>query len=318
MSEMSDNRYRMPQLSDEFVYQVIFCMEDQANRYVLDLETGDLLTVDEAGDIEQQRYMSLPEWRPADGFRVMEKFVATLRNPVYRQRLHDALTLGKGVFRQFKNVLKEQPAVERLWYYFKEREIKKAIYTWYKQGSEVLYLNAIGEPEENLEELILTDFVLTNDTAKWKDYILKLGSTKLRSEFLSLGYPLSEIIADEYERIWDDFDESYLSVIMESPAGEFAGFLSACPRTADDSVLVYDIRHIYVEPQYRGLGMFKLMTDTLCEQASGQGAERVLIQLLGTASILSHTLFNRGFTLIGQRFALDLESFGLRKPSGDE
>jgi GNAT superfamily N-acetyltransferase len=318
MNQTSDNRYRMPQLSDEFVYQVIFCMEDQANTYVLDLETGDLLTIKEAGDVEQQRYVGLPEWRPADGFRVMEKFVASLRNPIYRQRLHDALTLGKGVFRQFKNVLKEQPAVERLWYYFKEREIKKVIYTWYKQSSEVLYLNAMGEPEENLEELILTDFVITYDVAKWKDYILQLGRTKLRSEFLSLGYPVSEIIADEYERIWDDFDESYLTVNVESPAGEFAGFLSACPRTADDSVLVYDIRHIYVEAQYRGLGMFKLMTDTLCEQASQQGAEYVLMQLFGTASILSHTLFNRGFTLIGQRFALDLESFERRKPTGDE
>jgi GNAT superfamily N-acetyltransferase len=307
----------MPQLSDEFIYQLIFCMEDQANTYLLDLSDGNLVPEEDIEEVDddEDRFMDIPHWGPADGFQVMDKFVASLRNPIYRQRLHDALTLGRGVFRQFKNILKQEPAVERLWYYYKEREIKRVIYKWYEQSTEVLHLKSIGEPEENLEDLILSDFVITYDQDKWREHVNQLGENRLRTEFSSLGYPVSEIVAREYERIWDDYDESHLMVFIESPAGEFAGFIGARPVTADDSVLIYDVRHIYVEPQYRGLGIFKLLSDTLCEKAYEMGAERVLMQLSGKASVLSHTLSDRGFTLIGQRYALDLESFKQRKQS---
>ncbi|MDA3833701.1 MAG: GNAT family N-acetyltransferase [Spirochaetales bacterium] len=300
--------YVMPQLSDEFIYQVLFCMEDQAKSYMLDLADRTLIEAEDIPDVcdAEERFLELPDWGPADGFRVMEKFVASLRNPIYRQQLHDALNLGRGVFRQFKNVLKQEPAVERLWYYFKEREIKRIIYKWYEQMSEVLHLKDIGEPEESLEDLILSDFVITYDQNRWRDHIRELGRTKLKAEFSVLGYPVSEILFGEYERAWDAYDDSWLMVFMESPSGDFAGFVGAEPKFADDSVLVYNVKHLYVEPQFRGLGIFKLLADTLCRKAEEEVAERILMELSGKAAVLSHTLTNRGFTLIGQRFALNL------------
>ncbi|MGM0432932.1 MAG: GNAT family N-acetyltransferase [Spirochaetota bacterium] len=303
--------YTMPQLSDEFVYQVIFCMEDQSRNYLLDLSDGTLIEEDEAPEAEdaEERFIQIPEWVPADGFRVMEKFVASLRNPIYRQQLHEALTQGRGVFRQFKNVIKQEPAMERLWYYFKEREIKKVIYRWYEQMSEVLHLRTIGEPEENLEDLILSDFLITYDKNRWQDHIEQIGKTQLRAEFAPFGYPVSDLLASEYEQIWDSYDESWLMIFVESPAGELAGFVGAQPVYVDTSVLIYSVRHFYVEPQFRGLGIAKLLTDTLCTRADEMGSERVLMNLNGKTSVLSHMLTKRGFTLIGQRYALDMSSW---------
>lgn len=305
----TERHYTMPQLSDEFMYQLIFCMEDQANSYVLDLADGTLIQKEdltEADRKDDERFLDLPQWRPADGFRVMEKFVASLRNPIYRQQLHDALARGKRVFREFKNVLKQEPAIERLWFYFKEKEIKKVVYAWYEQLTEVLYLKALGEPEENMTELILSDFIVSYDQSRWTKQIHEVGKTRLKVEFSSLGYPLSKLLAQEYEDSWDEFGSDWLMVFIESPSGDFAGFIGAQPILVDGTALVYSVKHLYVEPRFRGLGIFKLLADTLCDRAEEAGAERIVMEVSGKASVLASTLVHRGFSLIGERFALDL------------
>ncbi len=307
-----DPMYQMPPLSDEFVYQIVFCMEDQSQLYLLDLQSGlpvqkNLLRGSDVHD--RERFIDIPLWRPSDGFRVMEKFVASLRNPIYRQKLHDALARGKGVFREFKNVLKEEPAVERLWFYFKEREIKQQIYSWYEQQTEVLYLKSLGEPEENVTDLILSDFIISYDMKKWEDHIKEIGTNRLRIEFSSLGYPVSDLLAGEYEESWEQFDQQWLMVFVESPSEEFAGFIGAKPMSIDEHSLIYMVRHLYVEPRFRGLGIFKLLADTLCKRAEQEGADRIIMELSGKAAVLSPALERRGFELIAKRFALDLSSW---------
>ena len=84
-----DIQYRMPPLTDEFLYQMIFCMEDQANEYCLDLKEGTLVQeefIEQRKEEEPQRFLEIPQWFPSDGFRTMEKFVSTLRKSVYRER----------------------------------------------------------------------------------------------------------------------------------------------------------------------------------------------------------------------------------------
>lgn len=302
----------MPQLSDEFIYQIVFCMEDQSQIYLLDLKTGNTVQKSLLKGREREcpeQYMELPSWRPSDGFRVMEKFVASLRNPIFREKLHDALARGKKVFREFKNVLKEEPAVERLWFYYKEKEIKQVIYSWYEQQSEVLYLKSLSEPGDSMTDLILSDFILTEDWKRWQEHIEEIGKERIEREFSSLGSPLSELLSAEYESSWESIDESWLVVILESPKGEFAGFIGAKPVTVPSGAVVYKVRHLYVEPQFRGLGIFTYLADTLCSRAEQMGASRVVIELSGKAAVLSNTLEQRGFSVIAKRFSLDLSQW---------
>ncbi len=310
--ETQIDRYTIPPLTDELVYQIIFCMEDQSSDYILDLKTGvpialDLIASEDKGD--EERYLEHPTWRPSDGFRIMEKFVSSLRNPIYREKLRSALARGKGVFREFKNVLKQEPAVERLWFYYKEREIKQKIYKWYEQQTELHYLKSLGEPEESIADLILSDFIVTFDQDKWKDHIRKIAEERLQPEFSGVGYPLDQLLFQECEAEWNTFDDSWLMVCIESPTGEFAGFIAASPSSFEGSSLIYIVKDLYVEPIYRGLGIFKLLIDTLCRKASENEADRIIIELSGRAKSLAPSLDRRGFSLISERFALDIATW---------
>ncbi len=310
--ETQSDNYTIPPLTDELVYQIIFCMEDQSSNYILDLRTGvpiatDLIPAEDKGNDE--RFLEHPSWRPSDGFRTMEKFVSSLRNPIYRDKLRSALARGKGVFREFKNVLKQEPAVERLWFYYKEREIKQKIYTWYEQQTEILYLKSLGEPEENIADLILSDFIITYDYDKWKDHIRKIGEERLETEFSGVGYPIEQLLFQECESYWNTFDDSWLMVCIESPTGEFAGFIGAAPIGIDDSSHIYTVKNLYVEPTFRGLGMFKLLIDTLCKKAAEVQTHRIIIELSGRARSLAPSLDRRGFALISERYSLDIAAW---------
>ena len=299
----------LPPLSDEFMYQIIFCMEDQANHYKLDLEDGSIDQVDALSEkkmADPERYLELPGWGPADGFRIMEKFVSSLRNPIFREKLHGALNQGKGVFRSFKNTLHEEPAIERLWFYFKEKELKRLIYVWYEKLSEALFLERLGEPEEDVSELILSDFIFSYDPEVWAEHIKEIGEFRLQAEFASVDFPLNEILIQEYQETWNAFDADWLMVFMESPDGDFAGFIGAQPLYPEPEVLVYSVKHVYVEPRYRGLGVFKMLSDELCKKALENRAERVIVELSGKSAVVAPVLEQRGFQLMAERFALDL------------
>ena len=70
------------ELSPEVYDQIIFAMEDQASRSFVHRLTGQVVTGErlEGGD----QYVSAPRWKPADGFHLMEGFVATVPNRFYR------------------------------------------------------------------------------------------------------------------------------------------------------------------------------------------------------------------------------------------
>ena len=255
--------YSLTSMTDELMYQIIFCMEDQAGTYVFDMADGVPIQKEfTVGGIEERktRYRELPSWKPADGFRIMEKFVSSLRNPIFREKLKESLSMGRGVFRSFKNNLKEEPAIERLWFYFKEREIKRSIYIWYEQLTEISFLEQLGEPEQDVSDLILSDFVVTEDREKWVDYILKIGESRLDDEFSGVDYPLNEILVQEYQKTWAEFNKNWLIIFVESPLEDFAGFIGAEPLAPDDTTLVYSVKHLYVEPRFRGLGILTLYT----------------------------------------------------------
>jgi len=156
--------------------EIIFYMENQDGDFLLDCKEGiviDLLNEpiddeDEDGNNnyndnsegDEERFISLPEWTSADGYRLMEKFAAGLRNPVVRNELSAALNRNKGVFRAFRNVLEQYPETEKMWYNYKDREMKNEVINWYNSLREEWGLEPIGiEPEDN-SSLVLEDFVI--------------------------------------------------------------------------------------------------------------------------------------------------------------
>ena len=65
----------------EIVDRIVFAMEDQGAYYSVDVETTELIK--DHGPHLGDRFLLIPAWRPTDGFNLMERLVATLRNPVH-------------------------------------------------------------------------------------------------------------------------------------------------------------------------------------------------------------------------------------------
>ncbi|HET7839633.1 MAG TPA: GNAT family N-acetyltransferase, partial [Rectinemataceae bacterium] len=142
------------ELSDGVVEQIVFAMEDQEAKAVLDLETGEVLPAEgHSGD----RYATAPTWSSREGFRLMEDFLATVRLPSARRELGLALGRGRGVFKAFKAVLAAYPDLERAFRDFKHRAMRRSISAWYDDLREAKGLERLGPEPEETEDLIVSD-----------------------------------------------------------------------------------------------------------------------------------------------------------------
>ncbi len=275
--------YMLPPLSDEFLFQVIFCMEDQANEYCVDLKDGVVTEVQFVADrrqIEPQRFLDLPPWFPSDGFRTMEKFVSTLRNPIYRERLRQVLQSGKGVFRQFKDVLHEQPTLERLWFYYKDREIRRRIFHWYERHDEAFRLARLGEevPDDGPSDLVREDFTITEDIAPYRDEIALLKELAIR-RVMELDIPTARHMAVKLREAWREHPEDeHLSAL--TLAGQFVGFIRYHIHNPEQVAV---IRCFAVQEEFQGLGVFRYLFDSLCSHLLRQGVRDIVVPLAGDA-----------------------------------
>ncbi len=307
------------ELTPEVVDQIIFAMENQESGFSFDTATS-VVTQDPAlAEKDPERYLAIPDWGSADGFHLMEKFVASLRNPIAREKLRSALGSGKGVFRSFKNALKEQGEIEKLWFSFKDRELKLRVVEWYNDQCETWGWERIPpEPEEDeTGELVLGDFEFGLETGDR----LALVRTYDREAFFEIHSGLPQAMVEErYRRSRSGMDPAAESSVVLSaltPEGELAGFVwsveesyrgVASPETHPSGPLRF-LRAIqlYVLSEYRGLGIAKALVAHLCGIAAERGEWRLSIDLEGGGEVMQNYLEEMGFAVVSRTLALDVE-----------
>jgi ribosomal protein S18 acetylase RimI-like enzyme len=290
----------------ELVDQIIYSMEDQEGEYYLDFRTGEIAGPDHLDMIEEleegDRYFELPEWRSHEGFQLMERFVAGLRNPLHRESLREALSTGRGVFRQFKNALRGRPELEKLWYRYKEREMRRIVYDWYNQICEARGLAQMEPPEIDTEELILSDFSLSDGPGEHLEAL-----TALDMDNFAVAH--SDGDEDDYLRDREGRPDLADSIVIKAvtPGGEFAGFAwGAVLQGREDTV---QILQLAVVADYRGLGLGRALLEELIRSAERLGASRTIVDLEGPQMELASFLQSEGFTVAAQRMELDLDSW---------
>jgi len=283
------------ELTEALVDQLLFAMEDQNQDLVLDLDSG--LVVD-AGDVDSggttAERIPLPQWDSSDGFRLMERFAAGLRNPPVREELSQALDRGKGVFRAFKDVLTRHPEVERLWHLYKEREMRRVILTWYNALREEWGLDRLGDEPEETTDLVLEDFTFRAGTP----------------EDAAAAGDLHRICVREYRQsslpgeVWTERDARRLfpgdlSLVAETGRGDFAGCIAA---VREDALLRISV--LEVNPEYRGLGIGEELLAELLAALDPRLTPRVLLDLPTTAESFSRVLNREGFQPYETRYCL--------------
>jgi len=141
-------------LSEKVVEQMVFAMEDQENASVVDLDSGEVLP---AKGLFGPGYEKPPIWSSREGFKLMEDFLASVRQPSARRELSAALARGHGVFKAFKAALTDHVELERAFRDFKIRAMRRSIVDWYDGLREARGLERLGPEPEDTDELLLSD-----------------------------------------------------------------------------------------------------------------------------------------------------------------
>jgi GNAT superfamily N-acetyltransferase len=320
-------------LAEEFISQVIFAMEDQGHQFVVDRESGEVLRNDElprleasepgpargqaSGDepaaldgvregrerasprLRRGQFIPIPSWGPAEGFHLMERFVLKLRNPIFAEMLREALSSGQGVFRRFKDILRKNREIERLWFVFKDKEMKQVVEQWYESERELAGLERLAAGEEPPLELVASDFSIVRGEARHVEPSLKLDQKVL-------GELRPELGPGPYSRaaLPPLLDPRSLFLAAELAGGEFAGFVWA----VEEGAALLRLTQLAVRKHFRGIGLGTQLLRRLILEARDCGYVRVLAPLEGAGLALAPLFEGLGFSAVAVDLALDFVS----------
>ena len=270
------------ELSEALLDDILFSMEDQEFEFYIDCLEGIVVSWDdchnELDDDKEDRFISLPEWHSSDGFRLMEKFTAGFKNPIIRGELYQTLNQGRGVFRAFKDTISRHPEAEKLWFSFKEKEMKNEIIRWYNALREEWGLKKIGPEPEETSDLVLEDFRF-RDAESDKE--------------VAAGSGMAVVAAG-----------SIAAMIAETASGEAVGFISAIQ--VDNNLL---INYLEIKPEYRGLGLGKTLLNHFLKKLESIKHEsldysKIYIDLPVEHRDFSRALIREGFEEHSIRYCL--------------
>jgi GNAT superfamily N-acetyltransferase len=300
-------------LAEDLLDQIIFAMEDQSHHFLIDRRKGVLVREDELEEeaggaaegpssepdeqaTEEQafldgkppgrrdwenRYVSIPAWSPADGFHLMERFVLKLRNPIFAEMLREALSSGQGVFRRFKDILKKHHEIERLWFQFKEREMRRVVERWYEADRDLAGLQAQALATVGEEDLPASEFSILPGEKRHLESAMRLD----QKAFLET---LAEGDAERAERLYRDsrrglpalLDRRSLFLVAETPRRELAGFAWAVePEDTATGEPVLNLAQLAVRKHIRGIGLASLLLRRLCRQSQERGFRPRAVEL---------------------------------------
>lgn len=293
------------ELNSARINEILYFMENQDKDSYANMETGKIELYDKGLTPEDDNLFPIPEWGPTQGFRVMDEFVADMKNPILRQELRGVLKSGHGVFRKFKNVLKGYPDIQKLWYAFKKREMKALILSWYNQIREIAGLEILSDDDiEDESDLLVFDFNIQK--AKSKDFDFIIEQDKIAFYESNSSYPI-DVIGELYERKRDginreDMAEDLLYVV-KTPTGENAGFVWCLEYILGNSFKVLEVLQVYVLPAFRGLGIGKMLIETIVTDYRKLKGKELIINVNGNSWILKQ-LENLGLKIETQELYL--------------
>ena len=302
-------------LTPQMIDKIAFAMEDQEEQYLIDEESGELVGLKSvSGESPAESWIPLPRWGSAEGFHLMESFVTTLHNPVYRELLASALTSGKGVFRSFKDTLKKNQEIEKLWFHYKEKRLRAVIIAWYNVNREARGLEKMSPEPEETEELVASDFSLEWGLRSHVDELRLLD----RDAFFELFPKETRASIDagyraKREEICALDDESSLVLVAETPSGELAGFAWGVLQGRTVHLV-----QLAVVRDLRGIGLGESIMKRFLSDIRGRGIGRLTTELAGKSLRFSDFFQSLGFKPLSQVLECSLEdlSYGSQSENG--
>ncbi len=299
-------------LTRELIDQIVFGMENQDREYVLDTEEATVIPAEQIPEgASAERYLSLPEWRSVDGYNLMEQFVATLHNPIFRGRLRAILASGRGVFRQFKDTVRERREIERLWFNFKERAMRDLVADWYNDLRERDGLERLEAmvAETETDQLVESDFGFREAQPAELELIRSLDREAFDEVFAETGAGVVDAFYAQFRSgVPDPGGPESSLIVAETQGGDFAGFLWSVRRPAGEVAVAF-VQQIYVLPEFRGFGLARETFSSFCHQMHEQRVAEVVLPLYGTTLDLEPNFSNYGLRRAGVLLRLDVDQW---------
>jgi hypothetical protein len=281
---MDTEIFKLPPLTSALLKSIIFSMENQVTIGYLDMISGEVVEVSNINEAvvvkefigsknlisltikdNKDRFLLLPPWGSIEGFKIREHFIKDVKNPIYKTKLNHVFHTGRGVFRKFKQVLKENPIIERQWLEYKSNYMKAIVINWYKECEGYIKLiNLEDEVEELPNDLLISDFIFsTNIESSDKEVI-----NKLKRDFTKDLDKIENLIISRRQALL----KNPRYVVAYNLGNEVIGFIEW--EAVDDKLV--EITCYGVVKLYRGLGIFSLLFDKLMRQTNRERFEKVL------------------------------------------
>jgi GNAT superfamily N-acetyltransferase len=295
---MSGNREeRVFELTEKAVEQIVFAMEDQERESVIDLESGDLLPAEgHAGE----GFAKPPVWSSREGFKLMEDFLASVRQPSARSALSAALARGRGVFKAFKAVLAERQDLERAFRDFKIRAMRRTIAVWYDDIREAKGLERLGPEPDDTDELVLSDLDIgilgLKEARKFLAPLLK------ESEEEGIENLPATLVAFEIGRIRAEIDgaeDALCAVAYDDEGGALGAALGF--RTVVGERGFGRIVFLMVKKEFRRMGLGSTLLESLTKAFAKEGMPLVILESAFLPSDLGKGLESLGYKPYGLR-----------------
>ncbi|MBP3771885.1 MAG: GNAT family N-acetyltransferase [Treponema sp.] len=301
------------ELTESLIESIIFSMEDQNSDFALDADSGSVVPLDsllssQIDELEAKESLyPLPSWTSDDGFEIMEKFAEGLRIPKIQGELLQVLANGRGVFRNFKNVLKQFPHIEKRFQSFKKAKMRSVVVEWYNSLRESWGLEKLSQDFEDYNELTQEDFEFRPYNHQ-KDSVCVITEAKKIAEEIKteIQGEAANAIAHFWLRKFDSIDQpSYGGIMCRTLSDEFAGcfLFSDCKSFALNTVA---LTAVFVNQNYRGLGITRELFSRGISYLKEQGIQSLIIVDSVLPDYLEPLLARCGFEKKGSAYVLGL------------
>jgi Acetyltransferase (GNAT) family. len=285
------------ELTEKAVEQIVFAMEDQESATVVDLATGEVLP---AEGHEGEAYASPPVWSSREGFRLMEEFLSSVRQPSARRELSAALGRGRGVFKAFKAALAEHEELERAFRDYKIRAMRRTIAVWYDDLREARGLERLGPEPEETSELLSSDLdIRVLDLEEARPLI---GFLLDEAEEECLEFFPAPIAAYEMARLRAEAAATgdALCAIADDGEGGALGMALGIRTIAADRGFARIVA-LFVKREFRRMGLGKTLLESLTRAFEEEGLSLVMLDSPFLPSEFDGPLATMGYRSFGIR-----------------
>ncbi|TCW61503.1 UPF0158 family protein [Treponema sp. J25] len=311
------------ELDEALIDAIIFSMEDQGTAYFVDSEEGIVLSEEEIleneDEVDEDRYIPIPYWDSNEGFRLMERFVVALKNPLAKVELTRALDRGKGVFRAFKDTLSRYPVIEKRWFRYKEQAMRRTVLEWYNGLREDWGLERIGTEPEETEDLLGEDITIRPSREEDTPSIQQIHEQCLmdlqrvltekprrpqkaglylvegRSQHREGNQKLEEIASLFFT--FQGFKTGDIHLVAETTSKEIVGYI-----LVHRSPYGFHVTAIEVLPEYRGLGIGEQLLEQALARIPPETTQAITIDIPAYFEGFSRVIARHGFTPLTIRY----------------